>query len=114
MIANLFGPDLGYVVVIILVVLVGGSQLPKIARNIGVAGKEFRKAQSEAEEARPLGQGHEDQTQRTATSATPNPTPPAITSTAPAAADNSIRVSPAELDALLRVREEQVRRETSG
>ena len=50
MIANLFGPDLGYVVIIILVVLVGGSQLPKIARNIGTAGKEFRKAQQVAEE----------------------------------------------------------------
>ncbi|MCL2393342.1 MAG: twin-arginine translocase TatA/TatE family subunit [Acidimicrobiaceae bacterium] len=50
MIANLFGPDLGYVVIIVLVVMVGGSQLPKIARNIGTAGKEFRKAQREAEE----------------------------------------------------------------
>ncbi|MBO0691666.1 MAG: twin-arginine translocase TatA/TatE family subunit [Acidimicrobiaceae bacterium] len=49
MIANLFGPDLGYVVIIVLVVMVGGSQLPKIARNIGTAGKEFRKAQREAE-----------------------------------------------------------------
>ncbi|MBO0692923.1 MAG: twin-arginine translocase TatA/TatE family subunit [Acidimicrobiaceae bacterium] len=49
-IANLFGPDLGYVVIIVLVVMVGGSQLPKIARNIGTAGKEFRKAQREAEE----------------------------------------------------------------
>lgn len=50
MIANIFGPDLGYVVIIVLVVLVGGSQLPKIARNVGTAGKEFRKAQQEAED----------------------------------------------------------------
>ena len=50
MLANIFGPDLGLVVIILLVVLVGGSQLPKIARNIGTAGKEFRKAQQEAEE----------------------------------------------------------------
>ena len=50
MIASLFGPDLGYVVIIVLVVLVGGSQLPKLARNIGTVGKEFRKAQHEAEE----------------------------------------------------------------
>jgi len=49
-VANIFGPDLGYVVIIVLVVMLGGSQLPKIARNIGTAGKEFRKAQREAEE----------------------------------------------------------------
>lgn len=49
-VANLFGPDLGYVVIIVLVIMVGGSQLPKIAHNIGTAGKEFRKAQREAEE----------------------------------------------------------------
>lgn len=50
MVANVFGPDLGYVVIIVLVVVFGGSQLPKIARNIGGAGREFRKAQLEAEE----------------------------------------------------------------
>lgn len=48
--ANIFGPDLGYVVIIVLVVMLGGSQLPKIARNVGTAGKEFHKAQREAEE----------------------------------------------------------------
>ena len=42
--------DLPYVIVIAVIVLVGGSQLPKIARNLGMAGKEFRKAQHEAEE----------------------------------------------------------------
>ena len=50
MIANIFGPDLGIVLVIILLVVVFGSQLPKIARNAGMAGREFRKAQQEAEE----------------------------------------------------------------
>src|SRR6201985_3282299 len=49
MIANIFGPDLGIVLVIILLVVVFGSQLPKLARNAGMAGKEFRKAQQEAE-----------------------------------------------------------------
>ena len=48
--ANIFGPDLGYVVIILLAVILGGSQLPKIARNVGVAGKEFRQAQREADE----------------------------------------------------------------
>ena len=45
--------DLPYVIVIAVIVLVGGSQLPKIARNLGMAGKEFRKAQHEAEEEEP-------------------------------------------------------------
>jgi TatA/E family protein of Tat protein translocase len=36
------------VVVLALVVLFGASRLPKLARNLGEAGKEFRKAQDEA------------------------------------------------------------------
>jgi Sec-independent protein translocase protein TatA len=36
MIANIFGPDLGIIIVVILVVLLGGSQLPKIDRRPGV------------------------------------------------------------------------------
>ena len=52
MTANIFGPDLkiGIVVSDHLLVVIFGSQLPKIARNVGMAGKEFRKAQQEAEE----------------------------------------------------------------
>ncbi len=50
MIANIFGGDGLIVVVIALVVLFGGSQLPKLAKNVGSAGREFRKAQQEAEE----------------------------------------------------------------
>jgi sec-independent protein translocase protein TatA len=50
MIANMFGDDAGIVAIIIaLVVLFGGSRLPKIAKNLGGAGREFRKAQREAE-----------------------------------------------------------------
>jgi TatA/E family protein of Tat protein translocase len=36
------------VVVLALVLLLGASRLPKLARNLGEAGKEFRKAQDEA------------------------------------------------------------------
>jgi TatA/E family protein of Tat protein translocase len=35
-------------VVLALVLLMGASRLPKLARNLGEAGKEFRKAQDEA------------------------------------------------------------------
>jgi sec-independent protein translocase protein TatA len=50
MIANIFGGDGLIVVVVALVVLFGGSQLPKLAKNVGSAGREFRKAQQEADE----------------------------------------------------------------
>jgi sec-independent protein translocase protein TatA len=50
MIANIFGGDGLIVLVVAVVVLFGGSQLPKLAKNVGSAGREFRKAQQEAEE----------------------------------------------------------------
>jgi sec-independent protein translocase protein TatA len=102
MIANIFGPDLGIVIVIIVVVLLGGSQLPKIARNVGTAGKEFRKAQQEAEEE------HEREKAAKAT-----PAPQVLGQTAPTS-EESVTLSKSELDALLRAREEQARREGAG
>ncbi len=120
MIANLMGGDGLIVIVVALVVLVGGSQLPKIARNIGLAGKEFRKAQAEAED---------EQAQKAAAGAGPSVPPPVAlpatppagaasstpvapaTTAAPASAggDDAITLSPAQLEALLKAREEQVR-----
>jgi Sec-independent protein translocase protein TatA len=47
MIANILGADAGIVLLIALVVLVGGSRLPKLARSVGLAGKEFRNAHNE-------------------------------------------------------------------
>lgn len=98
MIANLFGPDLGIIVIVILVVLLFGSQLPKIARNVGTAGREFRKAQAEADEE--------------AAKAAAQATPPA--QPLPPPGDDSVHLSRAQLDALLKEREEQVRRETGS
>lgn len=40
---ELFGPDLLVVIVVIAVVLFGGSQIPKLARNLGSAKTEFEK-----------------------------------------------------------------------
>jgi sec-independent protein translocase protein TatA len=96
-IANIFGPDLGYVVMIVLIVLVGGSQLPKIARNIGTAGKEFRKAQQEAEE-----EAQRENAAQAQPAVAPAPVPPAVFAPAVSAA-----ASP-------EAREEQVRREAAG
>lgn len=48
MFAGLFdGPELIIVLVVVLV-LFGGSQLPKLARNIGQAQKEFKKGIEDA------------------------------------------------------------------
>jgi sec-independent protein translocase protein TatA len=136
MIANLMGGDGLIVLVIAIVVLLGGSQLPKIARNVGIAGKEFRKAQEEAEEDanRQKQAKAADQAASTAPQPPP-PTPlpagpslaatPSVAATPPVAtpaetsavagnSDASISLTPAQLDALLKAREEQVRGEAPG
>jgi sec-independent protein translocase protein TatA len=46
-VANIMGPDGLVLVVIALVVLFGGSQLPKLARGLGSASHEFRKGLEE-------------------------------------------------------------------
>lgn len=109
MTANLMGTDGIIVLVIALIVLVGGSQLPKLARNVGMAGREFRKAQQEAEE-----DAERDKAAKAAQEAgVPAPaalTPaPATAATAAGAADSSITLTPAQLEALLKAREEQAR-----
>ncbi len=48
MIAFLQGPEL-FIVLGVLVLLFGGTQLPKLARSIGQAQKEFKKGLSEGE-----------------------------------------------------------------
>jgi sec-independent protein translocase protein TatA len=111
MVANIFGPDLGIVVVIILVVLVGGSQLPKIARNVGTAGKEFRKAQQEADEEAEREKAAKTPPAPQAVGPAPLTTP---APSAPPAGEESVTLSKNELDALLRAREEQARREAAG
>ncbi len=117
MIANIFGPDLGIVVLIILLVVIFGSQLPKIARNVGTAGREFRKAQQEAED-----EAHREQARQAAAATSAATTavvpPPAAVGPAPApppqvaapAREESVTLTRSELDALLRAREEQAKR----
>ena len=51
MIANIFGD--WYWVVLAVIVLFGGSQLPKLARNSGEALKEFRKAHTDEADSSP-------------------------------------------------------------
>ena len=48
--ANLMGPDtIILIVVVVLVMLFGGSQLPKLARGLGSASHEFRKGITEGD-----------------------------------------------------------------
>jgi sec-independent protein translocase protein TatA len=129
MIANLMGGDGLIILVIAIVVLLGGSQLPKIARNVGTAGKEFRKAQEEAEEdAERQKQAKAARQSDTLQPPPPQPLPappvaatPAVAATPEPAAgssggstDASITLTPAQLDALLKAREEQVRGDSPG
>ncbi len=117
MTANLMGSDGLIVLIVALIVLVGGSQLPKLARNVGMAGREFRKAQQEAEEdaerdraAKAAKEAAVAPPAAISPAAAPASAPAAAASGAPASAsDGSITLTPAQLEALLKAREEQVR-----
>jgi sec-independent protein translocase protein TatA len=84
MIANIFGPDVIIVVVIAVVLLFGAGQLPKLARSVGEASKEFKKSQTEEEKE----------------------------AAAKAEAEEKVTLSKADLDALLAEREAKAKRES--
>jgi TatA/E family protein of Tat protein translocase len=47
MLADIFGPDLLVVLIVLVVVLFGGAAIPKLARNLGSAKSEFEKGMKE-------------------------------------------------------------------
>jgi sec-independent protein translocase protein TatA len=94
MIANIFGPDLMIVVVIAVVLLFGAGQLPKLARSVGEASKEFKKSQADAEE--------EAKAQAAAEAA----------AGAKPVGDDKVTLSKSELDALLAEREARARQQS--
>lgn len=50
MLAEIFGPDVLIVLaVVVIVLLFGGSKLPKLARGLGTASHEFKKGMEEGE-----------------------------------------------------------------
>jgi sec-independent protein translocase protein TatA len=51
--AEIFGPDLIVVLVVAVVVLFGGTQIPKIARSLGSAQSEFKKGVAEGNKSEP-------------------------------------------------------------
>lgn len=111
-----------YWVVLAIVVLFGGSQLPKLARNAGDAMREFRKAHTEtAAQGQAPHQQPPFQPQAPAglpsASATGSGGPAqAIPVAAPAAPqqDDRVTLSRAELDALLADREAKARASQQG
>ena len=85
-------------VALVVVVLFGGSQLPKLAKNAGDAMKEFRKAHAEATDSAAV-------VQAPAPAPAPLPLPPAV-GAVPA---DSVTLTRGELDALLADREAKAR-----
>jgi sec-independent protein translocase protein TatA len=47
-ISEIFGPDLLIVVILVAVLIFGGSAIPKLARSVGQAKSEFEKGMSSA------------------------------------------------------------------
>ena len=126
MVADIFGMDFIWVLVVV-VVLFGGSQLPKLAKNAGEAMKEFRRFHDEAFDAAQstTGQSFASQSPASAASQPPTqetmaaaPAPVVPSAPQPAAAVGSpatveasaeqVTLSRVELDALLRTARERV------
>ncbi|HAM03143.1 MAG TPA: twin-arginine translocase TatA/TatE family subunit [Acidimicrobiaceae bacterium] len=49
--AEIFGPDLIIVIIVVALVLFGGTQIPKLARSLGSAQSEFKKGLAEGQKA---------------------------------------------------------------
>jgi len=81
--ADIFSPEIILVIILAIVLLFAGPKLPKYARSLGEANKEFKKAQREAKEE-----------------AKAEP------------AEEKVTMSKSELDALIAEREAKARRET--
>jgi sec-independent protein translocase protein TatA len=84
------GPTELIIILLIVLLLFGGAKLPKLARSLGDAQKEFKNATQEAQK--------------------PSEVPPATP--APAPGDEKVTMTKAELDAMLAEREAAARRES--
>ena len=97
------GPTELIIILVIVLLLFGTTRLPKLARSLGEASKEFKKGVNEREQRE-----QEEQAAQTASAAPPTPPVPTAPSapSVPASDPNEqVTMSRAELDALLAERE---------
>src|SRR5438874_6027251 len=95
------GPTELIIILVIVLLLFGAARLPKLARSLGEASKEFKKGVNEREQEE-AAQATQSTPVAPTTPGAPPPPPP------PASADNpdeQVTMSRAELDALLAERE---------
>jgi sec-independent protein translocase protein TatA len=52
MLADIFGPDLLIVAIVLVVLLFGGAAIPKLARNLGSAKNQFEEGMKEGKEGK--------------------------------------------------------------
>jgi TatA/E family protein of Tat protein translocase len=98
------------VILVALVVLFGGTQLPKLARNTGEALREFRKSHSEAESASAATSAPAAPPAAAALPATPPVSSVSQGAPAPAPSD-TVTLTQAQLDAIVADRVAQSRAE---
>jgi sec-independent protein translocase protein TatA len=91
--ANILGPDAVIILVLVVVLLFGASRLPKLARSIGEASKEFKTVHDETKAAEPA-----------AIAPPPGSANPALPDS-----EDAVTLTRAELDALLAEREQRAR-----
>ena len=82
MLADIFGPDLLIVAIVLVVLLFGGAAIPKLARNLGSAKNQFEEGMKDSKEQSATGTASAP---TSAASDAPAPTAPAPTAPAPAA-----------------------------
>ncbi len=74
MLADIFGPDLLIVAIVLVVLLFGGAAIPKLARNLGSAKNQFEKGMADGKAE---GAAGTNGTSAAADTAAPTPAPPA-------------------------------------
>ena|SRR5437763_12786665 len=87
------GPTELIIILVIVLLLFGTTRLPKLARSLGEASKEFKKGVNEREQ--------EEQAAQTASAAPPTPPAPTAPSAPASDPNEQVTMSRAELDALL-------------
>lgn len=116
-IGNFFGMD-GWIIFLAVLLLFGAKKLPELARGLGQSLNEFKKAREDVESE--IRAGQQDVQAREANHRQPyNPTPVAQTltygtTTAPTTTEEDLKRQVEELQARLRIAEEQKKHDPSS